>query len=661
MAVQEQTPYIEYTANGTTTSFALKFDCDNQDHLIVLVDDVEPVVGAWSFSNGAVVFNTAPENGKKITIQRNTPFSRTTDYQSYNNSFRPPTVNKDFDWIWLKLQELGVADWILSNRIDALKNYVDDRDDELRAYLMEEIRKQGVALDQLDEYYNYLMQRLAQIAVDKGWDASFVVDGVLSQKEVNKVKGLNIWEFFTASEISSYNANPTTFDMTVALQRGIGAATLLNRKIEGYGEFYIANTLVISCACDLLDVQLNTDVTNKTAVQVRMSDYSYMWRKELKLPKVFYENHVAQDGWVDNAVGIEIINTLSCEIEVPHVRNFHTNLKVTSTLSTCYNNFYIGQLDNGKINLDVTTSPLTETAQPWTNENNFFGGRYSHNGGEGTNVPGVRHIRLYAETSTLNNNVFYKPSIEASVSEYNLELGCQYCRFIQSRFESDPPKVLYVKDNNLPIGAAMAEYNVIEGGYNSNRIVFSKQGTGVFLNTLISPNRELRRISSTSGGNRYQNVSGRTHAAISLFQPEVDIDTADFSQYSLMVSSGGLRGKRYTDTSDRLFINVYDGAIVFTDGAGSTPVSIARNAVGLNITGVLHSTTPGTDLGTNNYRFGRLLLSGGIGCYGSTPPATKPSITGKKTPATIAEQNAVMDSIVAALVAFGLASDDRTV
>ncbi len=175
MAVQEQTPYVEYVANGITTSFELEFDCDNQNHLIVLVDDVEPVVGAWSFSNGAVVFNAAPENGKKITIQRNTPFSRNTDYQSYNNSFRPPAVNKDFDWIWLKLQELGVMDWILGNRIDDLKNYVDDRDDELRAYLLEEIRKQGVALDQLDDYYNYLMQRLAQIAVDKGWDASFVV------------------------------------------------------------------------------------------------------------------------------------------------------------------------------------------------------------------------------------------------------------------------------------------------------------------------------------------------------------------------------------------------------------------------------------------------------------------------------------------------------
>lgn len=175
MAVPEQTPYIEHTGNGVTTSFALKFQCESKDHLIVLIDDIEPPIETWSLSGGNVVFTTAPAAGKKITAQRNTPFSRATDYQSYNNSFRPPAVNEDFDWIWLKLQELGVADWILGARIDALKNYVDRKDDELKAYLMEEIRKQGVALDQLDEYYNYLMERLAQIAVDKGWDASFVV------------------------------------------------------------------------------------------------------------------------------------------------------------------------------------------------------------------------------------------------------------------------------------------------------------------------------------------------------------------------------------------------------------------------------------------------------------------------------------------------------
>ena len=195
MAVPEQTPYIEHTGNGVTTSFSLGFQCESKDHLIVLVDEIEPPIATWSLTGGNVVFTTAPAAGKKITLQRNTPFGRTANYQSFNNSFRPQTVNVDFDRIWWKLQELGVADWLMKLYVDRLhqqqeqeindlKDYVDDRDDELRAYLMEEIRKQGVALDQLDDYYNYLMQRLAQIAVDKGWDAAFVVDASGKNQQV---------------------------------------------------------------------------------------------------------------------------------------------------------------------------------------------------------------------------------------------------------------------------------------------------------------------------------------------------------------------------------------------------------------------------------------------------------------------------------------------
>lgn len=246
MAVQPQTPYIEHIANGTTTNFNLGFDCDDQDHLIVLVDDVEPVVGSWSLTGGAVVFGAAPTSGRKITVQRNTPFERKRDYQSYDNSFRPPVVNKDFDWIWLKLQELGVADWILGNRITALKNYVDIRDDviqenidnlkgyvdlkddELRAYLMEEIRKQGVALDQLDDYYNYLMQRLAQIAVDKGWDASFVVDASGdNQQQIND---------------KTIRTVATTSELTASLARKNGQEIYVQSRTsarhKGGGRFY---------------------------------------------------------------------------------------------------------------------------------------------------------------------------------------------------------------------------------------------------------------------------------------------------------------------------------------------------------------------------------------------------------------------------------------
>lgn len=124
MAVPEQTPYKEYTGNGVTKSFPLEFACEEKAHLIVTVNDIEPEFSAWSFTDGAVVFTIAPPADAKIIIQRNTPFSRTTDYQSYNNSFRPPAVNGDFDRVWYKIQELGVKDWLLDLKIQKFRDDV---------------------------------------------------------------------------------------------------------------------------------------------------------------------------------------------------------------------------------------------------------------------------------------------------------------------------------------------------------------------------------------------------------------------------------------------------------------------------------------------------------------------------------------------------------
>ncbi|TCB50950.1 hypothetical protein E0H80_06160 [Acinetobacter sp. ANC 4779] len=82
---------------------------------------------------------------------------------------------------------------------------------------IEEAQRQGVALGQLDEYYNYLMQRLAQIAVDKGWDSSFVVHKGETQYQVNEKqsdintnirdrKSVKLWAANLVDALSKYNA-----------------------------------------------------------------------------------------------------------------------------------------------------------------------------------------------------------------------------------------------------------------------------------------------------------------------------------------------------------------------------------------------------------------------------------------------------------------------
>lgn len=158
MAVPEQIPYREYTANGVAKVFPLEFDCKEQDHLIVLVNDVEPSHGSWSFDAIAdtVTFALPPLTGAIIKIQRDTPMSRSTDFQTYDNSLRPKPINDDFDIIWRKLQEMGVSDSLL------------------KKFFLKEIENQGLAVNQLDELYNDFLQRLANVNTNKDWDAAFI-------------------------------------------------------------------------------------------------------------------------------------------------------------------------------------------------------------------------------------------------------------------------------------------------------------------------------------------------------------------------------------------------------------------------------------------------------------------------------------------------------
>lgn len=108
MAVPEQTPYLEYEGNGVSKVFPLTFDCNDSEHLVVKVDDETLVVGAWSLVGNDVVFALPPAVDSKITLQRNTPLERETNYKTFDNSFRPAAINKEFDRIWWKLQELLV-------------------------------------------------------------------------------------------------------------------------------------------------------------------------------------------------------------------------------------------------------------------------------------------------------------------------------------------------------------------------------------------------------------------------------------------------------------------------------------------------------------------------------------------------------------------------
>ena len=112
MAVSEQIPYISYIANGSTLEFPITFDLSNPDYLFVAVNKVIPLSGTYSIDMTAkkIVFASAPNEGDQIELYRENTLDRDTNYQSYDNSFRPSAINFDFDKIWHVLQEQHLID-----------------------------------------------------------------------------------------------------------------------------------------------------------------------------------------------------------------------------------------------------------------------------------------------------------------------------------------------------------------------------------------------------------------------------------------------------------------------------------------------------------------------------------------------------------------------
>ena len=115
------------------------------------------------------------------------------------------------------------------------------------------------------------------------------------------------------------------------------------------------------------------------------------------------------------------------------------------------------------------------------------------------------------------------------------------------------------------------------------------------------------------------------------------------------------------------------GGILFTlDSYWGTPIANIQGLIGgagVTIDTYAQSIVPNVagkgDLGSSAKRFASVYadnvsMSKSFGVWGVAAPLSRPPVTGLKAPANITEQNAVLNSIVASLVAYGLVVDNRT-
>lgn len=158
MTVPNEIPSNNYIANGVVKKFSVTFDYETVNTLRIKLNGNEPSTDKYYIDDVDHSFNfyLPPNNGDIIYIYRETPLERDIDYDNNYNSFRPKTVNTDFDRVWRAIQEYISA--IVVNSENLEKEILDriKADEDMLDYIMNQdnsLKKDYISRDALLKKY----------------------------------------------------------------------------------------------------------------------------------------------------------------------------------------------------------------------------------------------------------------------------------------------------------------------------------------------------------------------------------------------------------------------------------------------------------------------------------------------------------------------------
>ncbi|MGX9999640.1 hypothetical protein ACWB3S_06170 [Acinetobacter baumannii] len=158
-------------ATGVSVKHQVGADFENVDESLYTVTLNEDNLG------GYITFLNAPVVGFQFYIAGETPVDQALDITNYDN-FYPDAIELSLDKLTSILQEwahsLGLEKLSRNKALEILDQAIQDQ-----------IREQGLALDQIDSFANDLANRLQNIVIEKGWLAEFIADGEENQKQIN--------------------------------------------------------------------------------------------------------------------------------------------------------------------------------------------------------------------------------------------------------------------------------------------------------------------------------------------------------------------------------------------------------------------------------------------------------------------------------------------
>jgi len=410
----------------------------------------------------------------------------------------------------------------------------------------------------------------------------------------------NTWNYLTGAERTDADTGAPSIDTSAKIQTAIDRAALLGRPLDGFGTFRVgAQKIVFKGDANFSNATFFVYGSPAVAVEVSTGNAanptSILYNKVVRMPRRMENKDKPGTGWAGQGIGLRLVNTYSCEVHTGNIVGFAIGAQETSygVVGNVYNEIHVGHLENNAINYAIDEGDTTA----WVNENNHYGGRFSHFSGEGANVAGARHIRIAKSTLVANNHVFIKPSIEGDTAEYHVENGGSYNTIMQGRWEATTPKVLYTGDN-----ANQGASNMIFGGYGAHNIVFTYAGTVGGNNALRTPRGTFESLTE---GSRVQNQSSSSSPVLTIYPAGTRPETAGATAWSVKHSALYLQGKASADANDRVRIDYSNGRML-VGNASATPTAWLGN-VGAANTGTNVSFLPaanGTlDLGLSSLRW----------------------------------------------------------
>lgn len=105
------TPVSRYLADGTQTAFTYPFPIFASEDLVVYLGGARQnfgfnVTGTGGSDGGSVIFDTAPENGVIVTLERQLPLERVTDFIE-GGDFSARAINNELDYLTASVQQVS--------------------------------------------------------------------------------------------------------------------------------------------------------------------------------------------------------------------------------------------------------------------------------------------------------------------------------------------------------------------------------------------------------------------------------------------------------------------------------------------------------------------------------------------------------------------------